>query len=106
MDSDQHNPAQRLADIVASRPPWHCARLSTILLWPTILGGWTAILSYAHYTSIQPGETPPPDSNVTYPHDTHHPLALDGEAPILCKHCGRSTPGKKTRARLPMGGAP
>jgi hypothetical protein len=62
----------------ASRPPWFRARLSTILVWPPFQGGWTAILSYAHYTTVQPGETPPPDNNVTHPRDTHHPLALDG----------------------------
>ena len=78
MDGDQHNPAQPLADIVASRLPWFRARLSTILVWPTLHGGWTAILSYAHYTTLQPGETAPPGINVTYPHDTHHPVALDG----------------------------
>jgi hypothetical protein len=78
MAGDQHHPARPLAAIVASRPPWHRARVSTILLWPTLHGGWTAILSYAHYTTVQPGETPPSDTNVTYPHDTHHPIALDG----------------------------
>ena len=78
MDSDQHNSARPLADIVASCPPWLLARLSTILVWPTLYGGWTAILSYAHYTALQPGETPPPDNNVTDPHDTHHPVTLDG----------------------------
>ena len=41
-------------------------------------GGWTAILSYAHSTTLRPDETPPPDNNATYPHDTHHLLALDG----------------------------
>jgi hypothetical protein len=75
---------QSLADLVSSRPPWLRARLSTILVWPTLRGGWTAMLSYAHYTSVQPGETPPPDDNVTYPHDTHHPVAFDGkDAPAV-----------------------
>lgn len=78
MHGDQHNPAQPLADIVANRLPWFRARLSTILIWPILQGGWTAILSYAHYTTLQRGETPPSDNNVTYPHDTHHPLAFDG----------------------------
>ena len=78
MDGNQHTLAQPLAVIVASRPPWLRARLSTILVWPTLYGGWTAILSYAHYTTVQPGETPPSDHNVTYPHDTHHPVAVDG----------------------------
>jgi hypothetical protein len=49
--------SQRLAAIVASRPLWFRARLSTILVWPTIHGGWTAILHYAHCTTVQPGET-------------------------------------------------
>jgi hypothetical protein len=70
---------QRLADIVASRPPWCRARLSTILVWPTTRGDWAAILHYAHYTTLQPGETAPPGINVTYPHDTDHALTLDGE---------------------------
>ena len=48
------------------------------LVWPTIQGAWTAILSYAHYTAVQPGKTAPPGINVTYPHDTHHPVVLDG----------------------------
>ena len=78
MDGDPHHPARPLAAIVATRPQWLRARLSTILIWRTLHDGWTAILSYAHYTTIQPGETPPPDNNVTYPHDTHHPVALDG----------------------------
>ena len=78
MDGEQHNPTQPLAAIVAGRPPWFRARLSTILIWPTIHGCWTAILSYAHYTTVQPGETPPPDNNITYPHDTHHRLTVDG----------------------------
>ncbi len=69
---------QRLPDIVATRPPWHRARLSTILVWPTLQGGWTAILSYAHYTTVQPGETPPLDNNVAYPHDSHHRVAFNG----------------------------
>ena len=77
MEGEQHHPAQPLAAIVASRAPWFRARLSTIVVWPNLHDGWTAILSYAHYTTLQPGETPPPDNNVTYPHDTHHPLALD-----------------------------
>jgi hypothetical protein len=78
VDCDQQDTPQCLADIVAGRPPWFRVRLSTILVWPTIHGGWTAILHYAHYTTVQPGETPPPDNSVTYPHDTHHPVALDG----------------------------
>jgi hypothetical protein len=71
------NAPQPLPEIVATRPPWLRARLSTILVWPTLRGGWTAMLSYAHYTTVQPGETPPPDNNITYPPDTHHPVALD-----------------------------
>jgi hypothetical protein len=63
----QHKP---LADIVASRPPWFRARVSTILVWPTNHGGWAAILHYAHYTTVQRGEIAPPAINVTYPHDT------------------------------------
>jgi hypothetical protein len=78
MDGEQYTPAQPLADIVASRLPWFRARLSTILVWPTPQGAWTAILSYAHYTTVQPGETPPRDISPTYPHDTHHPVVLDG----------------------------
>lgn len=82
----QHT-AQCLANIVASCPPRHRARLSTILVWPTIHGGWTAILSYARYTTVQPGKTPPPDNNGKYPHDTHYPVALDGtEAAVGCSH--------------------
>ena len=69
---------QRLSAIVASRPPWFRARLSTIMVWPTLHGGWTAILSHAHYTTLQTGESAPPGTNVTYPNDTHHPVALDG----------------------------
>ena len=79
MDGEQHSPAQPLPDIVGSRLPWFRARLSTILVWPTTHGGWVAILHYAQYTTVQPGETPPPDMNPTYPHDTQHALALDGE---------------------------
>jgi len=74
----QRETPEPLAAIVASRPPWLRARLSTLLVWPTLYGNWTAILSYAHYTTVQPGETPPPDNHVTCPHDTHHPVAVDG----------------------------
>jgi len=28
--------------------------------------------------SAQPGETPPPGISVTYPHETHYPVAVDG----------------------------
>jgi len=73
-----HTAPQRLAAIVASRPPWFRARLSTIMVWPTIRRDWAAILHYAHYTP-QPGEAAPPGINVTYPHDTDHPVTLDGE---------------------------
>jgi hypothetical protein len=69
---------QHLSAIVAHRPAWCRRRLSTILVWPTLHGGWTAILSHAHYTTVQPGETAPPGTNVNYPHDTQHSLALDG----------------------------
>ena len=79
MDGEQHNPTQPLAAIVAGRPPWFRARLSTILVWPTIHGGWTAILSYAHYTPQRPGEVVPHGVHPTYPQDTHHPLAVEGE---------------------------
>ncbi len=65
MDGDQHNPARPLADIATNRPPWLRARLSTLLVWPSIHGGWMAFLSYAHYTTVQPKETAPPDNNVT-----------------------------------------
>ena len=78
MDNDQHTLAQRLAKIVTSRPPCFRARLSPILVWPTIHSGWAAILHHAHYTTIQPGETAPPGINVTYPHDAQCPVALDG----------------------------
>ncbi len=81
MDCDEHDPARPLADIVANRPPWFRARLSTMHVWPTIHGGWLAILHYAHYTTAQPGETVPPGINVTYLHGTHHPLAFDGADP-------------------------
>ena len=69
---------QYLVEIVASRPPWFRVRLSTILVGPTTRRGWAAILHYAHYTTVKPGEAAPPGLNVTYPHDTHHPVALDG----------------------------
>ena len=59
MDSCQHETAQRLSDIVASRTPWFRTRLSTIMVWPTIRRDWVAVLSYAHYTTLQLGETAP-----------------------------------------------
>ena len=86
MDGDPHHPARPLAAIVATRPAWLRARLSTILVWPTIHGGWTAILSYAHYITVQPGETPPPGLSITDPHDTHHPLAVDGADVVAALH--------------------
>jgi len=49
------------------------------MVWPTIRGGWDAIISYAHYTTPQPDETPPPGINVTYPRDTDRPVVLHGE---------------------------
>ena len=73
------NAPQSLSAIVANRPPWFRAWLSTILVWPTIRRDWVAILSYAHYTTTQPGETAPPGVSVTYPHDSHHPVTLDGD---------------------------
>ena len=56
------------------------------MVWPTIHGGWTAILSYAHYTTVQPGEAPPPGISITDPHDTHHPLAVDGADVVAALH--------------------
>lgn len=78
MDGDPHETAQHLSSHVTRLAPWFRARLSTILVWPTTRGDWVAILRYAHYTTVQPGETAPPGINVTYPHDTHHPAVWDG----------------------------
>ncbi len=37
------------------------------MVWPTIRRDWVAILNYAHYTTLQPGETAPPGVHAPTP---------------------------------------